>query len=215
LTNIFDIYETIIWITDKYRNGYLSPEDVSKALDNAQLDLYNYFLPLKENGDDIATTALIPFKRSTTIVSNSTGALTYPADFGNTEAIYTEIDGVFTSIITVLHVELMNAMNSALYPIVQNPRFIEENNVIQIYPKTAHTIDFHYLSIPSTPVIGYTLVGSVITYDPGTSTQIEFDPQYWLQIMLRAMPYIGVNLTDQDVTALFQLTNNANIPVQP
>lgn len=215
MTNIGDIYNTIVWITDKYRNGFLAPEDVSKALDNAQLDLYNYFLPLKENGDDIATTALIPFKKSTPLTSNSTGQVTYPGDFGNTEAIYCDVDGVFTSITSVLHVELMNAVNSALYPITQNPRFIEENNVIQIYPKTLHTVDFHYLSIPTTPVIGYTLVGTVVTYNPATSTQLVFDPQYWLQIILRSMPYIGVNLTDQDVSSLYQLANNSNIPVQP
>lgn len=213
MTTIFDIYTAIVDITDKYRNGFLSPEFVSRALDNAQLDLYNHFLPLKEQGSDIATTALIPFKNSTTLVSDAAGLLTYPAEYGNTEAIYTEVDGTFTSITTILHTELMNAVNSALYPIAENPRYIEENDGVQIYPKTLHTVDFHYLSVPTTPFIGYTLSGSVIVYDAGTSVQLQFDRQYWLHIMLRAMPYIGVNLTDQDVSALSQLANPNTLPV--
>lgn len=212
MNNIFDIYRRINWITDKYLNGFNSPEDISKALDAGQMALFNYFLPLKENGDDIATTALIPFKTSTSLTSNGSGLLTYPVNYSNTEAIYEDISGIFTSVIPILHVELANAMNSALYPIALNPRYIEEQNGVQLYPKTVQTVDFHYLSVPTTPVIGYTIVGNEPVYDPTTSVQLQFDVQYWMDVLLRGLPYIGVNLSDQDVIALSALANQNNPP---
>lgn len=209
MENIFSIYEFINFVVDKVRQGYISPEDCSNALDAGQQEFYRYLLPLyHEFGDDYAATALIPFKLSIPLASDSGGILAYPDDYGNTEAIF-ENNGA-TSFNTVMHTELAYALDSELYPIAKYPRYLEEASGIQLYPAVLHNVDYHYLSTPTTPVIGYTDDGNTIIYDPNTSVQLQFSNQYWMQIIQKSLVYVGVNLGEQEVAGLTQLFNQEN-----
>lgn len=176
------------------------------VVDMGQQSLYEHFKPLKEMGDDEATTALIPFNAAPlSLTSSTSGVLTYPADYANTEAIYETINGQVVSMNTVLDVELADALSSVLYPIALNPRYLEMTDGIHIYPRAVHAVELHYLSRPTTPVIGYTVSGNTIIYDPTTSVQLQFSNQYWRNIIHHGLPYVGVNLSDQDLVGLYQL----------
>lgn len=207
LNNIGDIFNFINFVADKYRNGYLSPEEVSSALASGQTSLWNHFIGERQKGNELALIALKPFSRQASVTSDSLGVATYPTKYAETQGIY---DGN-TSIKQIVHNELAYALNSVIYPIASYPRWIEGQGGITIYPNGVKTIQWHYLAYPTAPIMGYTTTTNTVVYNPLTSTQLEFDSQYWNDVILLSLPYIGVNLGNQDITSLQSLFNlNAN-----
>lgn len=212
MTNIFDVWEFINFVADKYRNGYLAPPEVSKALDQAQNTLWYNFLGKRQNGNELALVALKPFYKTVSVTSFTSGLVNYPNAWAETQAVYKNADGVTISVRQVLHDELQDALSSVIYPISANPRYLEQETGIQIYPAITTSVSWHYLSKPTTPVIGYTNSGNQVIYDPVTSVQLQFDTQYWNDIIALTLPYIGVNLSDQELAALSQTFSlNANV----
>ena len=195
-------------MADKYSNGYLSPEEVSSALANGQISLWNHYMGERQRGNELALIALKPFSRQSSVTSNSVGFAAHPTNYAETQGIY---DGGVNSIKQIVHNELSYALNSVIYPIASYPRWIEGQGGITIYPNGVKTIQWHYLAYPITPIMGYTTTTNGIIYNPATSTQLEFDSQYWNEVILLSLPYIGVNLGNQDITSLQSLFNlNAN-----
>lgn len=207
MNNIFDIWNFVNFITDKYRNGYLSPEEFSSALANGQNLYWNHTMGLRQKGNELALITLKPFFRVSSVTSSSLGLALSPTNYAETQGIFIGSK----SVKQIVHNELEYALNSVLYPIADNPRFLQENNGVVIYPKQVHNIEWHYIANPSTPVLGYTTTTNAIVYDPTTSTQLEFDKQYWQEIILLSLPYIGVNLSNNEVVGLQEMFNlNAN-----
>ena len=103
--------------------------------------------------------------------------------------------------------EIYEAKYSTLYPIAQNPRYQEFNGYSQLFPEKVHNVSFKYTRKPTTPVIGYTVSGNTETYDAANSTQLDFSTAYYGQIILRSLPYIGVNLSDAEISQLVGALN--------
>jgi hypothetical protein len=207
LTNIFDLYNFVNYITDKYRNGYLSPEEVSECLDAGQTALWNHHMGERQKGNELSLIALKPFKKISNVTSTYTGKAASPSMYAETEGVFETIGSKTVSIKQVLTNELDYALSSGIYPIAQYPRFIEDSDGLQIYPKATHNVEWHYIARPNTPVIGYTNNVNQVIYDPTTSTQLDFAPQYWNDVVSLALPYIGVNLSNAEVVGLEQLFN--------
>lgn len=208
MTNIFEVWEYINFITDKYRNGFLSLPEVSKALDVAQNMLHGAYMGKRQNGNELSLPALRPFYTTISVVSDTNGLALYPNLWAKTQGIYVGS----TSFRQILHDELQQALSSVMYPIAENPRYLEHQTGAQLYPNVSTTISWHYISRPTTPAIGFTNVGNQVIYDPTTSVQLQFSPEYWNQIIALALPYIGCNLSDQEVAALVSTYNlNARV----
>ena len=65
----------------------------------------------------------------------------------------------------------------------------------------------HYIALPNDVVISYTVTGNTITINnlttgPNASVPPQFDSTYWVELVARALPYVGVNLSAQEVQAL-------------
>lgn len=208
MNNIWDVYIFIVkLVTDKYLKSSPTPDSIAKALGAAQQNLFDYYKALKEQGDESATTALAPFILTTPLTSNSSGLLAYPSNWADTELIIETIGGIKTTANPILDNELYEARQSALYPIAYNIRYQEQYGGIQLYPEATHVTSYKYLVRPDYPVIGYTVSGNTQTYDSATSVQLQFRNQYWNKIILLAMPYIGVNLSNADIASLGGLFN--------
>ena len=205
MTNIGNIYDFFNFVTDKYRNEYLSPEEVSAALDIAQNTLWQNYVGKRNSGNELALVALRPFYASSTVTTNSAGSVAYPSLFAEMNGVYTNINGVTTTVREVLYNELTDNINSVIYPIVKYPVYIKKSTTITYYPNEVKSLDLEYLTKPTTPVMGYTTTTNGIVYDPLTSTQLQFDTQYYYEIILLAMPYVGVNLSNQEVSGLIDL----------
>ena len=231
MTNIFDVYTFINFICDKDRRGYLSPDQVSQVLEAAQTNLFHYYwgLPATSTGtkggapnpdygsSQLTIDALRPFRKRQTITNTGVtvnGVIT----IGTTIPDYAYFiglnildgtTGLENNVDQYLNSEVVDALKSTLYPVTPDaPIFSFDGNYIQLYPRTqlatGKTLEIHYLCQPTTPVIGYTIPpnSNAIVYNPATSTQLLFSKEYWMEIIARALSYIGVNLSAEEVSGL-------------
>jgi hypothetical protein len=205
MTNIGDIYNFFNFVTDKYRNGYISPEEFSAALDVAQNTLWQNYIGKRNSGNELALIALRPFYDSSTVTTNSSGFVLYPSLYAEMQAVYTSIDGVKKNVRDILYNELTDALDSVIYPVAKYPVYIKKQTGIVYYPLGVKSLDIEYIKKPTTPVMGYTTTTNSIVYNPVTSVQLQFDTQYYYEIILLAMPYVGVNLSNQEVSGLIDL----------
>lgn len=203
MTTIFDCYSLIQFICNKQKAGAPSPTDVSRALDAAQLNLFKYF---KERGNE---DALRNFIKSSNLTTTSSGLLAYPNDHAETLSLDETLSGIYKGIVEIEESQLQEALASVLYPIAANPRFIRSQAGIQIYPVDTHSVSLRYLAVPTTPFCAVTVSGNTITYNAAGSTQLQFSANYWIDIIHLALPYIGVNLSSEQLTSLVQLFNTA------
>lgn len=231
MQNVSDLYNFINFIADKNRRGYLSPEEISQALSSAQVDLWNYYWGLPQTAQalkggapnpDYGSTqltidALSPFRARTQVVPGPDGiiylynnSVSYQIpDFGHFIGMFkiNTTTKEISSIDQYLNSEIIEVLKSTLYPVTQASQvFVFENDLIQLYPRTLMPAGFaaevHYISLPSDVVINYTVTGNTITINNSTSTPPKFDSTYWVELVARALPYVGVNLSAQEVQAL-------------
>jgi hypothetical protein len=243
MTTIFDVYNFINFVCDKNRRGFLSPEEVSQALDAGQTDLFHFYwglpstaqalkgaAPTPDYGSSQLTLdALKPFRKKQDMlpaVLTSTSYLDLPTvvpDYAYLLGFYS-VGGTAIAasnfgaqnIEQYLFSELIDALSSSLYPVdFTSPICAFEDTGIQIYPlsyKTFATSNSYYLrmqyiSKPTTPVIGYSVVGNTIVPDATTpsgipNNEIQFGREYWMEVISRALSYIGVNLSSAEVSNL-------------
>lgn len=214
MLNVFDIFVCIKALCDNARNSSPTPEEAGNFMDMAQQQLYAEKRSLLAQGDNEAAAALAPFRIQSLLTSSATGLLTYPADWASTEGIYETISRRLTSVTPVQHKEIEDALKSTLYPIASNPRYIEEATGIQLYPEDTHSVSLHYVSKPTTPVIGYTVSGNTYVYNAATSTQLQFATNYYTKIVALMLPYVGLNLSDAEIIAAGQQFNNVQAAQQ-
>jgi hypothetical protein len=76
-----------------------------------------------------------------------------------------------------------------------------------LYPAATQAGFYNYLRRPATPVLGYTQASGsrTITYDPNTSTQLEFTDVYINNIISRALKFWGINMAEQDIQQFAQI----------
>ncbi len=61
------------------------------------------------------------------------------------------------------------------------------------------------MRIPDYPVLSYTQVGRVVTYDPLTSVQIEFSDIYIDKIIAKSLGYTGINMSEPEIVQFGQV----------
>mgnify|MGYP003342622163 FL=1 len=82
---------------------------------------------------------------------------------------------------------------------------MNSNNLIQLFPEVASTGAVYYFKRPAVPVFGYTQSGRTITYNAGTSTQLEWRDQDINNIIVIALQYYGLNMKAQDIVQFGQV----------
>lgn len=194
-------------VVDKDRNGYLTPEEASGFLDDAQMLFYN---KCKMQDFEYSEEALRPFAKRISLTSDSAGLITPPSDYSDINEVYRVVNNQRTLVEQVKPNELSYRLGSAIEPVSYfNPICIALNNGIQLYPNQGNAIELYYTAKPGKPVIGYTNSGvNGIAYNPATSTQLDFENTHWTQIMIYALAFAGVNLDNPGVTTLLGLDGN-------
>lgn len=239
MTTIFDVYNFINFVCDKNRRGFLSPEEVSSALDAGQTDLFHFYwglpstaqalkggAPTPDYGSSQLTLdALRPFRKKQDILPAALTATSYldlttvVPDYAYLLGLYSVggqvIGGTNIGIVEIeqyLFSELIQALSSSLYPVdFTSPICDFEDTGVQIYPLSFKTyatyLRIQYISKPTTPVIGYSVSGNTIV--PAATTpagvpnkELQFGKEYWMEVISRALSYIGVNLSAAEVSNL-------------
>ena len=200
--NINDIFNFIDYLVRKQRGVFVKIEDAMSALDAAQLDKLEDDFSLYGVNQKIHD-SIRPFRVYKPFTSTSDGTVTFENDYlhivGSPYLVY---GSSVTPITFVLEDEFVNALTNQLRPVnAGNPIARDISTGFVIYPQQVQVGGYTYIRRPNTPVLAYTQVGRVITYDPNNSVQLEFSDIYINNIIARALKYLGLNMSEQDISA--------------
>jgi hypothetical protein len=208
--NIDNYHQFILYILNKEQTAWMTPAEIDNALHRSQMDAYDYYAPIYGT-DETAKKALDPFLTTyfVTPANSPAGLVNLPANFGHLlggDAIsYDNVRGTqYWPIDFVNNDEFSTRIMSQLIPVTQ-ARPIAKTvgaGVIQLYPQVPNTAQFPYLTIPVPPVAFYTQAGRVLTYVPGSSTQLQWNDSFATKLIKRALYYMGINIEDQTLIQL-------------
>lgn len=203
---IFDIANFIQYLIRKERGVFQSYEEIGTNLNAGQLD---YF---QECFEPYGTTnklhdALRKFRVYYQFTSDSAGIVTFPYNYEHLlGSPFTVTGSTVNEVSFVQESELPTAINSQLRPVSNTkPIAVDTATGFSIYPQQTQIGYFFYLKTPAVPVIGYTQVGRAITYNPITSTQLEWTDSYINAIIARSLKYTGIFM-DEDTISKFAET---------
>jgi hypothetical protein len=198
--NINDIYNLARYIIRKERGVYLSVSDFNQNIDAGLLDAVELWF--KGYGEDQHLhDAIRPLRVQQAFTSDSNGFVTFPSNYLHLIGTpYTVYGSSVTEPRFVNEDELPNALKSQLRAVTNDdPILVDSSNGFSIYPQQTQQGIYFYLRRPVSPVLSVTQVGRVVTYDSGTSVQIELNEAYWNNVLARSLVYSGVNMNEEGI----------------
>jgi hypothetical protein len=205
--SIADIHARIDDVVRKQRGQYLSPAQIDRALTDAQIQTYQDYWAAYI-GTNKLDEALDRFKTTGWFASNSAGKVTYPATLGHLLELYVVQGSTLYTVREVTEEELPDALKSQLRRVsATKPIGRPDGGGYQLYPQQVHLGTIIYLRLPVAPAYGYSQVGRVITYNPNTSTQIDFDEVYVDKIISIALTYFGISMNETEIIQFGEMKN--------
>jgi hypothetical protein len=218
--NINDVHKTILYFVNKEQNAFITPAEIDLVLDKAQMVLFNQYhtnpkLPsnvqAKNYGDSQRIDdALSAFKSKYTFTSltSPAGLVTLPADYMHLISMFTTVynstlgRNVYSSVQVMNEEELIERLESQVIPVTADDAvaIMNSQNRIQLFPEAPATGGVYYFKRPAVPVFGYTQSGRTITYNPLTSTQLEWRDADIMNIIVIALSYYGLNMSSEMIT---------------
>ena len=215
--NINDVHKTILYFVNKEQNAFITPAEIDLVLDKAQLVLFNQYhtnpkLPsnvqAKNYGDSQRIDdALSAFKSKYTFTSltSPSGLVTLPGDYMHLISLFTTVynaqlgRNVYSSVQVMDEEELIERLESQVIPVnADDPvAIMNSQNRIQLFPEAPATGGVYYFRRPAVPVFGYTQSGRTITYNPLTSTQLEWRDADIMNIIVIALSYYGLSMSSE------------------
>jgi len=213
------VYDITNYIIRKQRGSFQTYPELDNIFNLGQLDL------LSEYNDEYALTgkinnALSPFKKNYqfTLATSVGGLVTLPTDYQYPLMSFTQSYDNATQQTKMGEVrfynenEWINAVNSQLRAAtVKKPAAKIIAGQMELYPKTPNAGIINYIKKPAAPVYSYTQVGRVITYDPNTSTQLEWYDEQIPKVIMKALSYIGINLSEEAITQFAEGKEKQNV----
>lgn len=159
--------------------------------------------------------SLKPFIVDETIDSTfaPSGLIAYPTDYRDYLGAYiTYTDSVYPrtkGLEMVSQAQRAFSLDSQLMPvrsssglsnfnsILSNAFITMEESGFQIYPKGTYAGTFSYLRLPTIPVFAYTISGRTVTYDSGSSVQLDWSNDDIDKIIMKAVGILAIGLQDQ------------------
>jgi hypothetical protein len=204
--NINDIYNQMLFIVRKERGVFVTVNEAMQTLDNAQLEATEEWFSTY-GATQIIHDAIRKLRVQKSFTSDSTGLVTFDADYLHLiGGAYTVSGSTINNVRFLNEDELALALKSQLRAVsTSNPIAIDASVGFRLYPAATQSGFYNYLRRPATPVLGYTQSGRTITYDPNTSTQLEFTDVYINNIISRALKFWGINMAEQDIQQFAQI----------
>lgn len=215
---INEVYNFLVYIIRKERNGFLTIEDFNRDIDRAQLevfeDYYEMYGQTQKTHDAISN-----FKATYTFTKTDCplGVVTFPDNYQHLRVVQTVTYNNTTETASLNPVrivaddELTYALKSQVRPVsVSNPIGLEQANSIQLYPKVAQAGEMLYFKRPIAPVYAYTLSGTdgrTVTYDSANSVQLEWLDVYINKIVAKTLTYVGINLNEPQLVQYAEMKN--------
>lgn len=196
----------MLFIVRKERGVFVTVNEAMQTLDNAQLEAVEEWFSTY-GATQIIHDAIRKLRVQKSFTSDSTGLVTFDSDYLHLiGGAYTVSGSTINNVRFLNEDELALALKSQLRAVsTSNPIAIDASVGFRLYPAVTQTGFYNYLRRPATPVLGYTQSGRTITYDPNTSTQLEFTDVYINNIISRALKFWGINMAEQDIQQFAQI----------
>lgn len=203
-----ECYRLMQYTLNKNQQGYLSPQQFSLVINQAQFSYFNYLLgefqryqpgrpiaPVEWGQTAQIRERLTPFIQppSTLSIDSTTGNTPYPDNYEYWDAMYY---GIYKKPVKFIQQDrLASHLNSYIRPIAQNPVFLSIYNGFTVYPTNIGSTQISYIRTPATINWNYTtdIYGRPI-YTPAGSVNPQWRREDMLQIIVRALSIVGVNL---------------------
>jgi hypothetical protein len=210
--NIADIHDFIDIVTSQERGGFNTPAEKDSCLWRASLTLFDFYKPNYAKTIE-AKEALAPFRARYNYTTNGTGEISISTGFEfahllSMDVMVNDPDTPSGFDANGRHpVEFVNEDELAARRKSQNKQPTRTAPIADIvgigwynlYPEVVHAGTIYYLKAPAKPVYGYTQVGRNITYNPNTSTQLEWTEPYLNRVIFMALTYLGINLNNEKI----------------
>ena len=212
------MYDLMKYIIRKNQNGNLRPQDFNLVINTASISYMDYLLgefqkyvagrPLAAvefgQNQDIRQrlSPFIPAPINITINGNGYGA--YPTDYLNSDAM---VYGIYKQRVKYIQQDrLFSHLNSYIDPIATNPIYLIYKDGFQFYPTDLGSATLSYIKKPATMVWNYTLDAyNRPIYNPVGSVQPEWSELDQMEVLVRALAQVGVNLQLRDVEQYSQV----------
>jgi hypothetical protein len=214
---IEEIHNRFLQLIDKEKNGYITPEEIDRLLDIAQMEELNELygnprkdgVPMHLGRSQSINDQLSPFVKSYALSNANTsgGTVSMPSDYLFSVTLYyhePKPGGFNKRFVTpITEEELSYRLTSQVIPTSQsNPVYVHRQGALKVFdgssPASTFAGELVYLKRPSKPRFGYTQSGRTIIYNPNPilSTQMEWFDSSINNIIYRAISIGGFTLAD-------------------
>lgn len=190
------MYYTIRQLASEGQGGWMPPNEVERALNLGSTDKFNEERRMFEKTGHISDNFRM-FKK-VQVLNLTSGVDDLPANYGyRTNAAVTS---TMKKVDIVPDSEWIARINDPIDPPTESRPImsIGEEGKVQVRPTTIPQVSLYYLRRPVDMVIDFTEDGNGdITINQGASTDCDWPVECHNDILLRALSYLGVPLSDE------------------
>lgn len=194
-------------IAKNLSQGYISPEDFNRIINLGQRSYLDYLLGEYQKYQVTRPIAVVEFGQNERIrqslapliygtvlgINSTTGISPFPSDYEYPDAMW-GLYG-FYNIRFIQQDRLDSYYHSSIDPIATNPVYLIKHEGFQFYPETLGSARMSYVRTPPSIVWAYVVdANDVPVYDPINSQQPVWGNTDILQVIVRSLQLIGVNL---------------------
>lgn len=202
-----EIYKIMLFATAKnLQDGYLSPDDFNRTINLAQNSYMDYlmgeyqkYMPMRPianvqfGNNERVRQSIAPLIYGTILSVDNQGVAPFPVYYEYTDQIWS-VYGVY-NIRFGQQNQLDSFVNSVIDPVVDNPVYVLNTDGFKFYPNNIGLANLSYVKTPPPIIWNYTLDNNGIPiYNPITSQQPVWSNSDMLNIIVRALSLVGVNL---------------------
>ena len=219
--NVNDVFEIINYAINKNQNGTLIAEDFNRILPLAESGYINYLLgsfstyqagrPISKvelGQNSIVRQRLSPIIKRLVISVNSSGFAPYPARYIQTDAMWTN-NRDYKRIRWTDQYRWSSKNSSVIDPVSSNYIYMINDTGFEFSPISVGSADLSYVQATIPITWGFTLdANNRRVYSASTSVQPVWNDVIMLEIIVRALALIGVNLQLKEVENYSQVIKN-------
>jgi len=194
-------------VAKNVQQGYLSPDDFDTYINQAQRSYLDYLLGVYQRYQIKRPIAVVEFGQNERIRQSlapliygtfltpnpSTGIADFPGDYEYADAMWGQYG--FYNIKFIQQDRLDSYYHSVIDPIATNPVYLIRHEGLQFYPENIGTVRSSYVRTPPHIHWGYTEdANGIPVYDPTTSAQPVWADTDLLEVIVRALQFVGVSL---------------------
>jgi len=206
--DVNECYRLVQYATAKnVQDGYVSPDDFNLAMNNGQRMYLDYLLGEYQKYQPQRPIAVVEFGQNERVreslapliyganlfPNTTTGIAPFPDDYEYSDNMW-GLYG-FYNIRFVQQDRLDSYIHSSIDPIAENPVYLIQHEGFHFFPENFGSARLSYVRKPPSIVWGYVPDSNGIpVYNPATSQDPVWGETDIIQIIIRALQWIGVNL---------------------